>query len=234
MSESSISIVTCVSDFAQYEANVVGSVPAAAAELLPIDNVGNPYSAPEALNLGWSRAHSDLIVFCHQDVIFPSGWLDQLRAQIAQVEELSKGHWGVAGTFGRRGRGYHGHIDDPFGNRLEGMPLPAAVETLDENCLVVSRDLPLRFDVLLNGFHLYGVDICLSALAQGRWNWALDCCLKHLSAGRKDDSYYALRRVLERKWRWERWRRRATRRIPAKVYGPNGPLHFGLRHAITR
>ena len=229
-----VSIVTCVSDPVAYQENVVASLPDGGAELLPIDNAGNRYSAAQALNQGWERAAGDLIVFCHQDVVFSAGWLDRLRKQVARVEELAGGDWGVAGTFGRRGRQYYGHIDDPHGHRREGDELPAAVETLDENCLVVSRRFPFRFDEALTGFHLYGVDLCLTARAHGLWNWALDCCLRHLSQGNKDDSYYALRRKLERKWRWQRWKLGALRRIPAKMYGPSGPLHFGLRHAITR
>jgi len=99
---------------------------------------------------------------------------------------------------------------------------------------VARRDLDLRFDEGLGGFHFYGIDLCLQALAGGRTNWALDCCLTHLGTGAKDAAYYTLKRELERKWRWERWRRGATGRIAAKLHGPCGPLHFGLRHAVWR
>ncbi|NNL84433.1 MAG: hypothetical protein HKP27_02215, partial [Myxococcales bacterium] len=116
-----------------------------------------------------------------------------------------------------------------YGKRREGSTLPALVETLDENCLVVRRDLPFRFDESLAGYHFYGVDLCLESLSRGFSNWALDCPLRHLGRGDKDASYYRLKEQLEQKWRRRRLAPRARWRIPVRTHGPSGSLRFGWR-----
>lgn len=223
-----ISVVTCVSDSRVYEKNVASSLSAADVELLPVDNRGNRFSAAQALNRGWEKAGGEMVVFCHQDIVFPSGWVERLVGQVEAVERRCRGNWGVAGTFGRRGEEWLGHVQDRHGHRCLGA-LPTEVETLDEHCLVVRRDLGLRFDPGLPGYHLYGVDLCLECMIRGHPNYALDCCVTHLGYGAKGEDYRRIRRVLERKWRARRWKLRGGRRIPAKVYGPNGRLRFGLR-----
>ena len=230
--KASISFVTCVSDADAYQRWVEASLRDSGCERIAIDNAGNRWSAAQALNQGWERAQGDLVVFCHQDVEFPPAWIETLRAQIAQVEEAARGEWGVAGTFGRLGRRFFGHVDDRFGKRREGDALPARVEILDEHCLIARRALPLRFDEALDGFHLYGADLCLQALSEGLDNYAIDACVKHLGRGDKGADYYRLRKKLERKWRWRRFTSSARHRIPAKPWGPVGPLHLGLRHAL--
>jgi hypothetical protein len=227
MPEPALSFVSCVSRRAQYDECVAGSLPPGV-ELLPVDNANNERSAAAALNFGWAQARAPVIVLCHQDVVFPRGWVDRLHAQLEDVSRRSP-NWAVAGVFGRRARQFLGHVDDRYGVRCLG-ELPTPVETLDECCIVVRRELPLRFDEGLGGYHLYGVDLCLQALEAGLDNWALDCPVKHLGAGTKDETYYQIRRALERKWRWRRlWVRR---RIPAKLWGPCGPIHFGLHYAL--
>lgn len=230
MGEPAVTFVSCVSKRAQYDECVAGTLPADV-ELLPIDNANNERSAAAALNLGWSRAKAPVVVLCHQDVVFSPGWVERLLAQLAQVEARSGGRWAVAGVFGRHGKEYRGHIDDRYGARRLG-DLPARVSVLDECCLVVKRDLPLRFDEALGGYHLYGVDLCLQGIEAGLENYALDCCVKHLGDGTKNDAYYRLRGALERKWRWRRLRPRLIGKIPSKMWGPCGPLHFGLSYAL--
>lgn len=229
MTARSVSLVSCVSDFDYYNENVRTSVVDEAVERIPIDNAGNRFSAAEALNLGWERSQGDLVVFCHQDIIFPEDWFELLRQQVADIMTEQGARFGVAGTFGRLGREYRGHIEDRYGKRREGGTLPAPVETLDENCLVVCRDLPFRFDESLSGYHFYGVDLCLESLSRGFSNWALDCPLRHLGRGDKDASYYELKDQLEQKWRRRRLIPRTRWRIPVRTHGPSGSLRFGWR-----
>ncbi len=199
-----VSLVSCVSDPLAYERNVLASLPSQGVERIPVDNRGNPYSAAQALNLGWQRARGEFVVFCHQDVVFPPGWTERLRAQIDAIDRRSDARWGVAGTFGRRRDQWIGHVRDRYGDRRCGH-LPSLVETLDEHCFLVRRELGFRFDPRLKGFHLYGVDLCLEALCRGLANYAVDCCVTHLGHGAKNEDYFA------------------------KLHGPNGRLRFGLR-----
>ena len=154
----SVSFITCVADASEYALSRASLERLRSAGLSvaveAVENPGNRYACPEALTLGRRRAPADLLVFCHQDVEFPPGWIDTLREQVGRIDLASGGNWGIAGTFGRSGRRFLGHVDDRHGKRREGEELPAPVETLDEHCLIARRALPLRFDESLDGFHL--------------------------------------------------------------------------------
>jgi len=199
-----ISVVSCVNDFEKYnrcvgisfqEEETLGR-----AELVAIDNTGNSLSAPAALNQGLKKAQGEIIVFCHQDVIFPQGWIERLFEQISIVEKTHK-NWGVLGTFGVTRNGmFTGHIVDYCGH-FHCLPLPAEVQSLDEHCLIIRKDSNLSFDEKLGGFHLYGTDICLEAMARGLINFAIDACVHHLSPGGKvDDNFTEIMNRLYLKW----------------------------------
>lgn len=197
------SVVTCVSDPDLLRQTLGSSLPEAhrePVELIAIDNAGNRYSAPQALNLGAARAGGEVLVFLHQDVRLPPAWFTRLAEQIRTVEE-SFGSWGVLGVFGVTSWGKMvGHINDPHGYRRWGH-LPCRVQSLDEVCLVVRRDDGLRFDEELGGFHFYGADLCLQAQQRGAGCYAIDACLEHLSGGRKDVRFWEMAGRFEAKWR---------------------------------
>jgi hypothetical protein len=197
------SVVTCVSDQDLLQKALGASFKEACGEpveLVAIDNSGNRYSAPQALNLGAARAGGEVLVFLHQDVRLPPAWFAQLSAQIRAVEE-SFGSWGLLGVFGVTSSGKMvGHINDPHGYRHWGH-LPCRVQSLDEVCLVVRRDSNLRFDEELGGFHFYGADLCLQARQRGAGCYAIDACLEHLSGGRKDARFWEVAGRFEAKWR---------------------------------
>lgn len=200
-----ISFVSCVNDFDVYKACVTASVlnqhEKVATELIPISNTSSSYPlAATALNRGLNDAKGNIVVFCHQDVIFPSCWLTKLVDQISIVERKYK-NWGVLGTYGVALNGsYVGHVVDPRGHRRQGS-LPRIVQSLDEHCLIIRKDSGLHFDEGLGGFHFYGADLCLQAMVKGVPNFAIDACVKHLSRGKVDDSFYCLAEKLCDKWR---------------------------------
>ncbi len=199
-----ISVVSCVNDFEKYNRCVGISFQEEEApdrvELVAIDNTGNGLSAPAALNQGLKKASGEIIVFCHQDVIFPQGWIERLFEQISIVERTHK-NWGVLGTFGVAKNGmFAGHIIDPSGH-FHCLPLPAEVQSLDEHCLIIRRDSTLCFDEKLGGFHFYGADICLEAMAKGLTNFAIDACVEHLSSGKADSDFFDATDKLYQKWK---------------------------------
>lgn len=198
------SIVSCVNDFGKYDFCVRSSFhrdcETGSVELVPIDNTCNSHSAPAALNMGFGKATAEIIVLCHQDVVFPEGWIHRLYEQISVIERTHE-NWGVLGTFGIANNGmFAGHIIDPSGH-FHCQPLPAEVQSLDEHCLIVRKDSGLCFDETLGGFHLYGADICVQALAKGLTNFAIDACVQHLSSGKVDADFYEATNKLYRKWR---------------------------------
>jgi hypothetical protein len=200
-----ISVVSCVNNFEKYDRFVRNSFKAeqrdGTIELITVDNVSNRYSAPAALNRGLERAGGEIIIFCHQDVAFPEKWTEALLGQIAIVEQFQK-EWGVLGTFGVAKNGMSaGHVIDYCGHFNCG-PLPVKVQSLDEHCLIIRKGSGLRFDEQLGGFHLYGADICLEAMARGLANFAIDACVKHESPGGVvDDNFDAVMQMLFRKWK---------------------------------
>lgn len=195
------SFIVCCNNPDCYRENVVASLSRCGPEieLVPVDNRGNRFSVPEALNEGRRQAAGDVLVFCHQDVVFPPDWISTLAAQIRLVEATDPA-WGVLGVMGvRNGGGFAGHIHDPHMQHRIG-ELPCAVKSLDEVCLILRRDCELRFDEQLGGYHFYGADLCLAARHAGLTCYAIDAPLRHLSAGRTNDEFFAQAAKLKAKW----------------------------------
>ena len=88
--------------------------------------------------------------------------------------------WAVAGNAGgSRALRVIRSVTDPHGGGT-GDPLPAGVHSLDENFLVIRTGTGVRCSPQLSGFHLYGTDLCLNALEQGRQPYVIDFRLRHL------------------------------------------------------
>ena len=185
-----VSFVTCINNLTQYRNYVVGSLFMNTTkrnyEIIPIMNIGNPYSAAEALNIGIEKARGNIVVLCHQDVLFYNNWVDLLFKRIGEVEEKNK-RWGVIGTAGITVK------DDTLGvvHNLKGRAQWRSskgatvypVQTLDEHCMVIKKNSGLRFDArTFSGFHFYGADICLNALSKKMQNYGILCPLVHDSA----------------------------------------------------
>ena len=137
-------------------------------------------SAAKAYNDAIDRSVNDLMVFAHQDMIFPESWLSQLESALEHLESGDPG-WGVLGCYGttRQGIG-QGHIYSP-GRGPIGRPLesPTLVQTLDEIVLIFRRSSGLRFDEQLPHFHLYGTDICLKAERAGMRSYVIPAFCVH-------------------------------------------------------
>jgi hypothetical protein len=126
-------------------------------------------SAASAYNTGMSRVDSEVVVFAHQDVYLPEGWINSVRVAIETLNSHDPdwgvlGVWGVPKGGGRVGYLYWTGVDGAAGNPFNG---GIEVETLDELLLVVRRSSSLTFDEGLPGFHMYGADICLEAKQRG-------------------------------------------------------------------
>jgi hypothetical protein len=127
-------------------------------------------SAARAYNSGMERALTDLVVFAHQDVYFPNGWLDSLHRTLDLLSSTDP-NWGVLGVWGgvpdggppghMYWTGVHGTAGKPFNGVRE-------VRSLDEVVLILRKSSGIRFDENLAGYHLYGTDICLEANRRGR------------------------------------------------------------------
>jgi len=161
-------------------------------------------SAAKAYNEAIEQSSNDLIVFAHQDVIFPSQWADELKQSLDWLERTDPG-WGVLGCFGEtqdhKARGY---IYWP-GRGAFGAPLahPERIQTLDEIVLIIRKSSGLRFDESLPHFHFYGTSICLEAARRNMNSYAIPALCIHnaQSKERLPPEFYECYRYIKKKWK---------------------------------
>lgn len=160
-------------------------------------------SASRAYNDAIKRSVNDLIVFAHQDIIFPASWLSGLERALLQMQSIDP-RWGVLGCYGEtlndNGRGY---VYAP-GRGILGKALdqPALVQTLDEIVLIIRKSSGLHFDNDLPHFHFYGADICMAAAAEKMNSYAISALCIHNSQQNLvlPKEFYAGYKHLKRRW----------------------------------
>jgi hypothetical protein len=151
--------------------------------------------AAAAYNNAIDKAQTDVLVFVHQDVYFPPGWLASLSGTLELLSKVDP-NWGVLGVWGvnqspEDGTGFlYCTANGRLGNHFEGV---REVRTLDEVLLVIRKSSGLRFDEQLPGFHMYGADLCLQAKQREMKSYAISAFCIH-----NTNSYKMLP--------WEFWR----------------------------
>lgn len=161
-------------------------------------------SAASAYNSWLDAGGTGVVIFAHQDVYFPAGWLHQLQTALAWLDEHDA-NWGILGIYGVR------HNREPIGwtystglGRVLGgvFSTPCAVRTLDEVVLIMRVSSGLRFDEGVEGFHMYGTDICLESERLGCRNYVIPAFAIHNSNGIKmlPDVFWRTFLYVRRKW----------------------------------
>ena len=126
-------------------------------------------SAATAYNAAIERATSDILVFAHQDVYLPQGWISSVEEAGRRLATQDPS-WGVLGVWGGTTEGrlpgymYWTGVEGVAGRPFEGA---LDVNTLDEVVLILRKSSGLRFDEQLPGYHMYGTDICMEANRRG-------------------------------------------------------------------
>jgi|SRR5579863_2316303 len=137
-------------------------------------------SASKSYNDAIDKSQNDLMVFVHQDIILPEGWISDLECALNHLEKDDP-EWGVIGSYGEtlhdNGRGYI--YSSGLGVMGKPFERPARIQTLDEIVLIMRKSSGLRFDDRLPHFHMYGVDICMAAEEAGRKNYAISAFCIH-------------------------------------------------------
>lgn len=195
------SIATLVNDEAQYAAMRQsfegGGFASSHTEYLAARGATSGYAALNALI---EEARGDVVILCHQDVRLITDGRGELDQRLAELAARAP-DWALAGNAGGV---YPGRlamrISDPHGADRHVGDLPARVQSLDENFIVLRRNSGVRFSHDLSGFHLYGADICLVADMLGWSAFVIDFHLQHLSPGRKDASFQTAERAFRAKW----------------------------------
>jgi Glycosyltransferase like family len=163
-----ITFVSAVNDRQVFESNfLISPILASPHPHQVIVQSGFP-SAAAAYNDAIDRSENEIIVFCHQDMMFPSSWLVELERSLLYLDRNDR-HWGVLGCFGKAADGGdRGHIYMPgLGEIGAAFDHPERVRTLDEIVLIVRKSSGLRYDDTLPYYHFYGADICLQAARRG-------------------------------------------------------------------
>lgn len=171
-------------------------------EFLYLDNsASNAFDAFAGYNLFLTRAAGDYLILCHQDILLLEDGRSALEARLAELDSLDPA-WALCGNAGGVvGGGLAVRITDPHGSDQAIGTFPARATALDENFIVARRDSNLALSHDLEGFHLYGADLCIVADLLGRTAYVIDFHLRHKSAGNTDAGFYAARRAAIAKYR---------------------------------
>src|SRR3546814_7202598 len=111
-----------------------------------------------AYNDALDRCDAQIVLFAHQDVYLPAGWLDRAIEALSKLAASHPG-WAVAGPYGVMADGRHvGRVWDATMCRELGDAgfAPTLVGSLDELLLILRRVSGVRFDSMVLDFHLYG------------------------------------------------------------------------------
>jgi len=142
-------------------------------------------SAGLAYNAGLAETTGEVVLFVHQDVYLPPGWLSTMATNV-EILTRHKPNWGVLGVFGVNAAGARvGHLYSTGLKGVAGQPFqePVEIVSLDEVVLILRRNSGLSFDERLPGFHHYGTDICLEAVRNGKSAFAFDGFCLHNTNG---------------------------------------------------
>lgn len=190
-----ISVICCYSDRKKLEQMLIKSLEnqQIAFEPIYIDNSQGRFpSAASALNHGFDQSTGEYVVFVHQDIIFEDGHF--LEKIISQIDDLGgKAIVGPAGI--KEKNGVYSNITHGSQRKLVGkyrLGRPVKVQTLDEVLLAMKREVFDRFrfdEVTCDNWHLYGVDLCLTAERNGVESYTIPLAFHHQSQGSVDANY---------------------------------------------
>ncbi len=150
------------------------------------DATSEPFSAITDIGRGSGAPYA---VLCHQDIRLTAistparlfGILDQL--------ERRDGGWWAAGPAGvTQELEVARAVLDLWGGRSDH-DMPVLVMSLDEVFLILNRANQPRCTPDLRGFHFYGTDLCLNAIAAGGSCYVVDFQVIHLGLGNLKDGY---------------------------------------------
>lgn len=176
-------------------------------EFILIDNSNKQFSsASKALNYGAKTSSGDVLVFLHQDIEFLS---DDVLEQIYDFAlENPNSVFGAAGVPMRQNSDkilLSNFFAGPDKTQCATINKAEKAFTLDECLIACHKEAfsKLQFDeVICDGWHLYGADLCLQAQAfNGMSVYAIPLNVWHKSNGNADKSYYDCQNKLGNKYR---------------------------------
>ncbi|MCK9150784.1 glycosyltransferase [Methanobacterium alcaliphilum] len=175
-------------------------------EFIPVDNNTHDTftSASSALNHGSLKAKGKYLMFVHQDVEF----LEEYSFKLLEEQLDNLNNLGMAGVAGKSGKSrevltniLHGIPPAPAGKHK--INEPEKVETIDECLMIVPRELfeKIQFDEeVCSGWHLYGVDYCLTLKNLNYNNYVLPLTVHHHSnaSSYNEEYFHTLKKLFKK------------------------------------
>lgn len=170
-------------------------------EFLYLDNtLSNQFDGFRGLNKLIKKAKGKFIILCHQDVIINKDDVHSLRNCLAELSRKDP-LWAVCGNAGARGpNDIVYHISYPEDVFMSKGKFPYKVSSLDENFLLIKNEANLSFSTDLDGFHLYGTDICLRAALDHFNCYVIAFNITHKSRGNLSADFFVTRKKLIKKY----------------------------------
>jgi len=151
-------------------------------EFLYISNIdNNQYDGYTGLNHMLNTATGKYVILCHQDILLNFDDESVLENCIYELNYKDK-NWALAGNAGGDSLTRYRRITDPHGTSSIGN-FPQKVKSLDENFIISNSKNRVALSGNLNGFHMYGTDLCLMADILGYSSYVINFHLQHNSAG---------------------------------------------------
>lgn len=161
-------------------------------ELIVCDNTaGNTFSAFEAMRSFVTVSKGRFIIILHQDA-YPLEPCEKLIDQLAQVEKHDP-MWGVVGNAGVSFESWPeqvGALRMPRTTLVMDNPF-RRVSAIDENCILIRNGCGITVSADLDGYHLYGIDVCLVADRLGFHSYVIDYLWQHDSEGTIGKDFFA-------------------------------------------
>jgi hypothetical protein len=158
------------------------------------------FDAYQGLNIFLQKAKGKYIILCHQDIIIHDNDYNDLVQLIDEVDKKDP-KWAILSNAGGVNlKWISTHITQKSGRIIREEYAPLRVKTVDENFIVVKKSANLALSDNLNGFHLYGTDLCLIADVLGFNSYVIAFNLIHKSNGKVDKSFFESKRNLKNKY----------------------------------
>jgi hypothetical protein len=168
-------------------------------EFLYISNIdSNQYDGYTGLNHMLNTAAGEYVILCHQDILLNFDSETVLNECLSTLNDKDN-NWALAGNAGGDSHTRYRRITDPHGTSNIGN-FPQRVKSLDENFIISNSKNRVALSGNLNGFHMYGTDLCLIADILGYSAYVIDFHLQHNSPGNKDASFYKSEKALVGKY----------------------------------
>jgi hypothetical protein len=176
---------------------------ASISEFLVCDNsTTNRFDAYQAIRAFLREARGRYVVIAHQDA-YPMEECSKLLERLKSLEKADP-MWGIVGNAGVNDHKWPSVAGSLLMPESIGISLKMPhqeVSVLDENALIIRNGCGITVSADLEGYHLYGLDICSVAARLGYTSYALDYLWFHGSHGTIAEDFFASKVKLESKLR---------------------------------